>query len=54
VRNRETRLNFPGKGIENVKTGKSGGLSVRFKIVIPEFSDRQMDMWEEFFKRENL
>jgi DnaJ-class molecular chaperone len=46
VTTRETRINIPGKGIENIKTGKHGGLSIRFRIVMPKFSFIQMDMWE--------
>lgn len=42
---KETRITFDGKGIENKANGKKGQLVVKFRIVMPIFTDEQLDMW---------
>lgn len=38
-------ITIPNKGIENIKTGKVGKLIIKFKIIMPKFTDEQLDMW---------
>jgi len=45
---KETRHIIKEKGFVN-KQGYVGNLVVRFKVTIPEFTDDQLDMWEDFF-----
>lgn len=47
-------MTFNDKGIENKKTGKKGKLIVKFRIVMPIFTDEQLDMWENFFDKHKL
>ncbi len=41
ITTKETKINLPGKGFN-----ANGRLTVEFKINIPNFTDKQLDMWE--------
>ncbi len=45
---------FSKEGLTNPKNNKTGDLIVKFKIKVPKFTDKQLDMWEDFFMRHNL
>ena len=49
VTNKDSTVTLQNLGINNPKTGKTGKLIVKFKIIMPQFTDRQLDMWEDFF-----
>ena len=47
--NKDTRHVIKEKGLINDK-GFQGNLIVKFKVVIPKFSNDQLAMWEDFFE----
>ena len=51
---KDTTITQPDRGIKNPKTGKVGKLIIKFKIKMENFTDRQLDMWEDFFEEHNL
>lgn len=38
-------MTFNEKGIYNKRIGKNGDLIVKYKILMPIFTDDQLDMW---------
>ena len=54
VTSKDTVITVAGQGIKNIKTGKSGNLKIKFKIRIPEFTDHQLDLWEQFFQKHKI
>ena len=53
VTSKDTVVNYAGMGIKNTKTGTAGNLIVKFQIKMEELTNRQLDMWEEFFETHN-
>ena len=54
VTDKYTLINLMDRGIKNPKTGKAGKLVVKFNIKMENFTDRQLDMWEDFFEEHNI
>lgn len=54
VTHKDTKVPFNNLGIKNPSKGSAGRLIVKFKILLPEWTDRQLDMWEDFFMSNKL
>ena len=45
---KETKHLVRERGLVN-RQGYAGNLIVKFRVNIPKFTDKQLDMWEDFF-----